>query len=79
MTSKRRVQCHCLLCRPVPGKRAHPECGYDLDAVPEVHCLMCKQPIGSEPYEHDAGLARFGTMLFMHRRCADQARKRGAA
>lgn len=54
------------------GRRMHPRWCYDHDRVPRVHCLVCGEPIGDEPYLLDATLARFGTMLFIHRRCAQE-------
>ncbi len=65
------MTCTCPLCRPDlhPGVQAHPKWGYDLDAVAETNCLICKEPIGDEPYMESTGLARFGQMLFYHSRC----------
>ncbi len=71
--------CDCLLCVPVPGKRAHPEWGYDLDLVPSIHCLSCDEPIGGEPYVEDVGFVRFGDMLFYHKRCAPSGAEAEAA
>lgn len=61
--------CDCLLCKPIPGKRAHPRYGYDLDKVKDSPCLMCKEPIGDEEYYEYTPLARFGSMMFIHRKC----------
>lgn len=49
--------------------RQHPKYGYDLDAVRRVLCLHCDQPIGNEDYIEVAVLARFGQMMFVHKRC----------
>lgn len=51
------------------GRRKHPQWCYDLDRVRDVQCLACGEPIGDEPYVEDTALARFGSMLFFHRRC----------
>ena len=51
----------------------HPKWGYDMDKVKDVLCLHCKQPIGSEEYTEDWGLARFGTMLFLHKKCEERS------
>ncbi len=69
MKTKPNPGCTCLLCQPIPGKRAHPIWGYDLDEVPKQECLVCKKPIGNEPYEENRTLARFGSMSFVHTRC----------
>ena len=53
-------------------RRLHPVWGYDLDAVPRVKCLFCHKPIGREEYVEDTGLARFGQMLFYHKRCGEE-------
>lgn len=53
-----------------PGER-HPKWGYDLDRVPSVRCLLCGHPIGDEAYAEETTLARFGQMLFVHKRCRD--------
>lgn len=58
--------------RKADGVRLHPQWCYDLDRVPRVHCLACGEPIGDEPYLLNTGLARFATMLFVHRRCAQE-------
>ena len=50
-------------------RRLHPKWGYDLDKVPGVNCQICGRPIGDEEYVEDTGLARFGQMFFMHKRC----------
>lgn len=69
---KRHTICDCLLCKPVEGRRAHSVYGYDLDKVKDINCLMCDQPIGDEPYVEDIAFARFGDMLFVHKRCDDE-------
>lgn len=56
-------------------RRLHPKWGYDLDAVPRVLCLRCHTPIGDEEYVEDTGYARFGTMLFLHKRCWDEGKE----
>jgi hypothetical protein len=43
--------------------------GYDLDKVPAVQCLHCRQPIGDLPWREVKTLARFGQMLFEHVEC----------
>lgn len=65
------VKCECLLCKPIPGHVAHPLYGFDLDAVPDIQCLRCKEPIGEEPYVLETGTARFGQMFVLHQRCAE--------
>jgi hypothetical protein len=65
-----------LLCVPQPGKRAHAYYGFDLDAVPSTHCLLCDTPIAGEPYVIEVALARFGTMQFLHERCATGIKRR---
>lgn len=55
--------------------RIHPKWGYDLDKVPSVHCLVCGKPIAEEPYDEVSVLARFGQMLFSHKRCDGEKRK----
>ena len=50
-------------------RRPHPKYGYDLDKVPEKLCLICEKPIGGEEYTEITQCARFGQMLFAHRRC----------
>jgi hypothetical protein len=52
-----------------PGANIHPKWGFDLDKVPETHCLYCNKPIGDEEYVLDTGFARFGMMLFIHKKC----------
>ena len=47
------------------------QCDYDRSQVSEVACLMCDEPIGNEPYAEVRILARFGQMLFVHKRCDD--------
>ena len=49
--------------------RVHPVYGYDLDAVSKVLCFYCSQPIGNEEYREITTLARFGQMMFIHKRC----------
>ena len=49
--------------------RLHPVYGYDMDKVSKVLCLICDQPIGDEEYTEITNLARFGQMLFCHKRC----------
>jgi hypothetical protein len=66
--------CNCGLCNPQPGRRYHPKYGYDLDAVSQKECLMCGEPIGSEPYKEVLTWARFGQMLFVHKRCDGAAK-----
>lgn len=61
--------CTCLLCRPVAGRRAHPKYGYDLDKVAGMKCLICDKRIGLEAFVEEMGVARFGTMGFLHKRC----------
>jgi len=61
--------CKCGLCKPTPEKQYHPEYGYDLDRVKRVLCLTCSEPIGDEPHEKVLLLARFGQMLFIHKKC----------
>ncbi len=48
----------------------HPDYGYDLDGVKYTLCLMCGEPIGDEEYIEVTIFARFGQMLFIHKRCA---------
>ena len=43
--------------------------GYDMSKVPRVLCLYCRNAIDNEPYREVRVLARFGQMLFAHRRC----------
>ena len=47
----------------------HPVYGYDMDKVPGKKCLMCHELIGNEEYVEEKSCARFGQMLFMHKRC----------
>lgn len=47
----------------------HPFYGYDIDKVPKVKCLFCHKPIGDEEYVEVITVARFGQMLFAHKRC----------
>jgi hypothetical protein len=47
----------------------HPKYGFDRSKVPSVCCLWCGHQIGDAPYKLVTMLARFGTMLFEHRRC----------
>jgi len=61
--------CTCLLCRPVPGRRAHPKYGYDLDKVANMECMHCNNLIGQEAFVEQMSLARFGSMSFVHKRC----------
>lgn len=67
-----KVNCDCLLCQPTLTGRAHPKYGYDMNAVKDVECLMCSEPIGEEPYNEFPMLARFGNMMFVHERCDDE-------
>ena len=72
--------CQCLLCKPVPGKRAHPVYGYDLDLAKTTKCPRCGVVIGEEPYVEDLSMARFGQLNVLHARCESEkearARKR---
>lgn len=43
--------------------------GYDLNQVSKVLCLVCDRPIGHEEYTEVTVLARFGQMMFIHKRC----------
>jgi hypothetical protein len=54
--------------------RLHPKWGYDLDKVPEKLCLICEKPIGDEGYEEVTMCARFGQMLFRHKKCTEGER-----
>lgn len=54
-------------------KDLHPVYGYDPGKVPDVKCLMCNAPIGTEQWVEVTSLARFGTMLFRHKRCEEAA------
>ena len=54
--------------------RRHPKWGYALDKVPEKLCLMCEQPIGNRGYEEVTMCARFGQMLFRHKKCPERAK-----
>jgi len=45
--------------------------GYDPAKVARVHCLACGEPIGRRPYLEDRAWARFGSMSFVHRECAE--------
>jgi hypothetical protein len=65
-------ECNCLLCKPVPGKRGHPQYGYDLDAVAGEVCVVCRELIGKGPYVHSLTFERFGSMGFLHVGCADK-------
>lgn len=56
-------------CQHCFGKTHSLSAGYKLEDVKNINCMGCKQPIGDEPYEEDRGLARFGQMLFYHKRC----------
>lgn len=56
-----------------PPGTLHPKWGYDLNKVPGILCSRCKQPIGNEEYVEDTMFARFGDMMFYHRRCVDKA------
>jgi hypothetical protein len=47
----------------------HPLYGYDINKVSKVKCLICNIPIGNEEYVEVNTLARFGQMLFAHKRC----------
>jgi hypothetical protein len=60
-------QCDCPRCHGV--KTADPKWGFDVSAVPTVHCLMCNRPIGKRPYRLETGMARFGIMQFVHVAC----------
>lgn len=68
--------CNCLLCRPVPGRRAHPVWGYDLDLAPSRHCMYCDALIGGEPCVGITDLARFGQMFFARERCNKAVKER---
>jgi hypothetical protein len=65
-----RDSCQCPKCAPYPGAKPHPVYGFDLNKVKDTLCLICDKPIGNESYELDTSLARFGRMLFIHKRCA---------
>lgn len=69
-------RCSCLLCKPVPGRRAHPIYGYDLDRVAPIKCAICAKRIGKGPYYEEPTQARFGTMRFVHQRCETPRLKR---
>jgi len=43
--------------------------GYDIAAVPEKLCILCKLPIGTLEWREVRTLARFGQMLFEHVEC----------
>ncbi len=64
--------CDCPRCLGVATADA--KWGFDKSLVPLVHCIHCKKPIGLEPFVLDTGLARFGTMLFVHKRCNGRPR-----
>jgi len=72
-TSKKEPCGTCPRCRGIPT--ADPNWGFDQALVPGVLCVACRLPIGDEPYELDTGLARFGTMLFYHRRCKEKQKE----
>lgn len=55
--------------------KLHPVYGYDIDAVPHVKCLLCDTPIGNEDYVEIKTTARFGQMLFAHKRCDEGGRR----
>lgn len=63
------MDCSCARCRGMDS--ADPQYGFDRAAVAAVKCLACGAPIGSEPYSLVTLLARFGQMLFVHRRCEE--------
>jgi hypothetical protein len=52
----------------------HPTYGYDLERVPKVNCLYCHNQIGDEEYVEVKPLARFGQMLFVHKRCDEKVK-----
>ena len=58
-------------------ERLHPKYGYDLDRVCNVLCLYCSRPIGGEEYTEITQCARFGQMLFAHRRCEKEEANNG--
>lgn len=65
--------CTCAGCLGLPT--ADPVWGFDLSKVPQTNCMLCHQPIGEEPYILEAGVARFGTMQFLHERCSANPEK----
>jgi Zn ribbon nucleic-acid-binding protein len=67
---KTHVSCDCPRCRQVPT--ANKQWGYDEAEVPETECITCGEKIGSEPYELETVWARFGQMLFRHKRCQEK-------
>jgi hypothetical protein len=55
-------------------ERRHQIYGYDLDKVPDKLCLICEKPIGNRDYEEVTMCARFGQMLFRHKKCTEVER-----
>lgn len=53
------------------SKKKEPELigGYDLKQVPKMLCFACGKPIGKKPWREVTILARFGQMLFEHKKC----------
>ena len=50
----------------------HPKWGYNIAAVKGIHYLLCEEIIGGEPFTEITTLARFGQMLFCHKRCENK-------
>lgn len=69
---RKEKDCTCGFCKPEPGKRYHEKYGFDLDAVKDTECLMCRKLIGNAEYELDVGLARFGNVFVLHKACAEK-------
>lgn len=67
MGKKTTYPCNCFKCKGHPN--AHPIWGYDVAKVKDMDCIACDKPIGSEPYVESSGMARFGIMEFVHKRC----------
>jgi hypothetical protein len=61
----------CRLEEKIPN--LHPVYGYDVNKVPAVKCLYCNDFIGSEEFIEIEIFARFGQMLFAHKRCDENA------
>lgn len=55
----------------LPYRPSHVPGDYDVSKVDDVHCFMCRQPIGDTEYREDRMLARFGQMMFLHVECPE--------
>lgn len=69
----KKKDCSCPRCEGVPT--ADPVYGYDRAKVPGINCGNCKEPIGQEEFVEIDGIARFGIMSFVHKRCFTKKHK----